>query len=311
MTATLRALLAATVLMASPLSCKSKPQSSSGSASASTQPSSAARARPSAGPSPHATTHESGAPQVVGCRVIEVSGAIEGAGRPLRTGAWLDGTSWLSLPKDGKVVVKHPTSARELSVSGPGLVRLCAAGEEQVVLARGALRATAGPGARPGAQVLVFTPVGAVRYGDADLSARVTERSVNIQVFAGDAWVEPLFGATRQGPEHVLARVKSALKAPAAPAPERAVTACREAAQAAASAAEAVLTPGQAGVSLGQRAANQLKARQTARALCGSALAVLGNAPNAASARALENGIREADALWQKVPIGPAGPAKP
>ncbi|HEY6560248.1 MAG TPA: hypothetical protein VI072_23345 [Polyangiaceae bacterium] len=311
MTSTFRTLLAATVLVASLPGCKSKPQNASGSASASAQPSRAAAARLSAAPSPHPATHASEAPQVLGCRVIEVSGAIESAGRPLRTGAWLDGASWLILPKDGKVVVKHPTSARELSVSGPGLVRLCAAGDEQVVLARGALRATAGPGARPGAQVLVFTPVGVVRYGDADLAARVTERSVNIQVFAGDAWVEPLFGATRRGPDHVLARVQSSLTAAAAPAPERAVTACREASQAAASAAAAVLTPGQAGASLGQRAASQLKARQTARALCGSALAVLGNAPNSASARALEIGIKEADALWQKVPSGPAGPAKP
>jgi hypothetical protein len=306
-TGTFRTLFAATVLVASLPGCKSKPHTASGSASASAQPSSAAAARPSAAPA----THASEAPQVLGCRVIEVSGAIESAGRPLRTGAWLDGASWLILPKDGKVVVKHPTSARELSVSGPGRVRLCAAGDEQVVLARGTLRATAGPGARPGAQVLVFTPVGVVRYGNADLAARVTERSVNIQVFAGDAWVDPLFGATRQGPEHVLARVQSALKAAAAPAAERAVTACREASQAAASAAEVVLTPGQADASLGQRAASQLKARQTARSLCGSALAVLGNAPNSASARALEIGLKEADALWQKVPSGPAGPAKP
>ncbi len=311
MTPSPRTLLGAAVLAALLPSCKAKPRTGSEGTNAPASSSAALGARAKTAPSARVTADAAAPHAIAGCRAIQVTGAVASGDRPLRVGGWVDGQSWVTLPKDAKVVVKYPSSARELALSGPGRARLCAGGEEQVVLSQGTLRTTAGAGARPGVQVLVFTPLGIIHYGDADLEARVGERSVNMQVFAGDAWVEPLFGATRQGPEHVLPKGKSALKLAAAPSAERAITACREASQSAATAAEAVLTNAPAGVSLGQRAANQLKARQTARALCGSARAVLGNTRDPASAQKLEIGINEADALWQKVPIGPAGPAKP
>jgi hypothetical protein len=296
-----RLLLALSAPLALLSGCKAKPQAAeqkpAASVSAPKQPA-AARSAP-----PHATP-----PPISGCRVIQLAGEIQNRGQPLRVGAALDGRTWLDLPKDARIVVKHPSTGRELAVTGPARVRVCERSEEQVVLAEGTLRTTAGPGARPGAQVLVFTPVGSIRYGDADVEARVTTRSVNVRVFAGEVWLEPAFGAARQGPEHVLAKGKSALKLATTPPAADAVTACAEAAQAAASAADAVLSPADAGLSLGQRAAIQLKARQTARVLCRSALAVLGSVRDADAGLDLETRVNEAEALWQKVPIARSGP---
>ncbi|HMJ15961.1 MAG TPA: hypothetical protein VK524_31310 [Polyangiaceae bacterium] len=297
----------AALLLAALPACnsKSKPaiDSAAGTAGAASSTPSAASARfapPGAPPHAHAL-----APQAArGCRIIALEGEIELGGGKLKQGSWVDGQSFMTLSDAARVVVKHPSSARELTVTGPARVRLCAQGEEEVVLSKGTLRTTAGPGARPGAQVLVFTPLGWLRYGDADLEARVTERTVQVQVRAGDAWMEPAFGATRQGPDHVRPRAKAALRLGRVATPQAAVTACQEAAQAAARAAEIVLAAGQSPASLGQRAADQLRARQTARALCGSALAVLGNARDATPAKDLEERLKEADALWQKVPSG-------
>jgi hypothetical protein len=245
------------------------------------------------------------------CRALLMNGDIQLGDAKLRPNSLLRGRAWLSLAKGAELVAKHTASGREFTVTGPARAIVCPDGEEQVVLANGALRTTAGPGVRPGALVLVATPAGVIHYGDADLKAQVSRQQVDIQVYAGGAWVQPTFGSKRIGPDQVTAGAgKSGLRTRPGLSATHAITACRESASTAAFAAEAVLKPGAAQGSLGERAAAQLRARAEARALCASALAWLGEAHDPAETERLSGSIAESEQLFRVVPRLPDQPGK-
>ena len=63
-----------------------------------------------------------------------------------------------------------------------------AANETAVV---GATLTSANLGVRPGAEVLIATPLGAVRYGDAALDLSLDAQGLRVRVKQGEAWVEP------------------------------------------------------------------------------------------------------------------------
>ena len=60
-----------------------------------------------------------------------------------------------------------------------------------IALALGELTSSVGAGARPGAEVHVFTPFGTLRYGDATLRLQVDRARFSVDVDAGDVWLDP------------------------------------------------------------------------------------------------------------------------
>src|SRR5262249_38991745 len=125
------------------------------------------------------------------CRALEVRGHVQDEkGAAIVTSAPLDRSAWYDLAPAATLSIEHTLTTRELVFVGPGRVRPCVNGEERFFVARGTVRTSANAGARPGAEVLVATPHGLVRYGDARLEIRVEPRAIAVRADSGDAWFE-------------------------------------------------------------------------------------------------------------------------
>ncbi|MEB2310766.1 MAG: hypothetical protein OZ921_19645 [Sorangiineae bacterium] len=296
------AVAAALALGASGCPAPPSPEASDGAASATP----AATPRPSAPPPPRAAAP----PRTLGarCRALSVSGAVTmHGGAALAEGAPLDGRSWVELADGARLTVRHADSARELTLTGPATATLCSGGEEQVRLTRGRLTTAAGRGARPGAEVLVATPIATLTYGEAQLELRVEPMKVEARVRSGDAWLEPAGGAVRTGPAHLEAGGRASVVArPRAAA--SALEDCQAAAREAQARGREVLAPppeeADAGA-LGDRAARHVRAREAARRLCAVAGAALGLTPDPEKRRAEWAELEAADRLWRQVPVPP------
>lgn len=237
----------------------------------------------------------------IACRAVRASGEIHEleSRRVVRSGSPLDGRAWVELGKDAKLALRHARSARELLVTGPALLLPCVHGEEQVLLAEGRLETTSGPGARPGAEVTVASPLGSVRYADATLEIRASGRRLVVSSRAGTAEVEAAPGTKLQGKPRLEPKQK--LTVVGEPKPERLVEACEKAATEAGNRAQEVLAGGDAGKSLGERAAAHVQARQAARGICSVASAAAATAKEPERARLLAR-VAAADGRWRAVP---------
>lgn len=237
------------------------------------------------------------------CRAMKVSGVVtpDGAG-PLKRGAELDGERWLTLKDGASIVVRHAQSSREYALSGPGRARPCHSGHEEVLLASGELKATAGGGVRPGAFVTIATPWGTLRYGNADLTIRAASQAAEVLVNAGTVWVEPSVGAKRSGEAKLTGpKAKGLLEATPEHSPEALVRTCELSAKAAEDKAEALVrAPNRAGI--GAEAAQHVRLRSAARNSCQIAEAALGLAIEPGVATALAKRLDAADQQWQRVP---------
>jgi hypothetical protein len=239
---------------------------------------------------------------------MAVTGTVREEGQAVAAGALLSGTKWLELDKGAAVTVRHTVSSRELSVKGPGWALLCLDGEEEVLLSEGTLESSAGPGARPGAQVVIYTPAGTISYGDAQITARASKAKIEVSTSKGDVWVLPVHEAKRKGPEKLGGARDRATLTPGG-ALSSVVEACERTAGEAEARAKAVLGPPGAGAGpLGERAAAHLEARRTARATCNAALAAARAEPSAETRVGLERRIAEAGRRWRSLGV-PAGPA--
>jgi hypothetical protein len=272
-----------------------------------TQPIASASARPAASapmmaPSV-ATVHEAeplaAAPA---CRALRVSGSAKlgDAGRPLASGDVLDGTEWVTLEKAAKLTLKHSVSGRELSVTGPASFRPCWRGREQVLFARGSLLTAAGLGARPGAEVLIATPLAAVHYGDAELELSLDAKHLRQAVRAGIVEVEAVPAPSKplQSPLHAKDQLRLPLGKPDATA---LVAGCKAAAERAEAAALRV-TDSESKESLGERAQAHVRARQSARHSCMVAAAATGLMADAAQRAGLGAEVARWEALLERVP---------
>jgi len=241
-----------------------------------------------------------------GCRVIALSGEVKEDDTVLANGTVIYGTRWLRLAKGASLTLRHTVSSREVSLEGPGLALPCLEGEEDALLAEGTFQSTAGPGARPGAEVVVFTPTGTVSYGDAQISLRASKAKSEVTTSKGEAWVLPSKDATRKGPEK-LGGPKDKTTLTAKGGVEPLVAECERSAGEAEGLARAVLTPTAGdGGTLGDRAAAHLKARKVARGACGSARAAAATEPDAAKRAGLEKRVEEAGKRWRS--LGTPGP---
>lgn len=238
------------------------------------------------------------------CRAIRVSGEAKVGDAPLASGELLDGEAWVSLAKDASVALKHTATGRELTIAGPALFRACRRGREQVLLARGKVEAGTGMGARPGAEVLIATPLAAIRYGDAELSLMLDDKKLSLAVRAGQVEVEPQPekpGKTLKSPLHAKDKLTLPL---GKPDPQALMAHCKQAAEAAETSARRV-GDRSAPEPLGERAQAHVRARKQARVACTVAASATGLVADPGERAGLWADALRWEGLWESIPRRP------
>ena len=264
------------------------------SASAALAPASASAA-PSAAPAPPK--------RLPTCRALRVEGEATIGNAPLASGAEVDGAEWVTLAKGASVTLKHAASGREFALAGPALFRACRRGREQVLLAQGKVTVGSGMGARPGAEVLIATPVAGVRYGDAEFSLALDEKRLTLEVRSGQVEVDPaLPPAPGAKPPKSPLRAKDKLSVPLGkPDVPDLMARCKAAAEAAEASARRVGDK-TAPEPLGERAQAHVRARRTARAACTIAAAATGLVADPSTAAGLWAEAARWEGLWETIP---------
>jgi len=242
------------------------------------------------------------------CRALLVVGRATVDGAPIATSALLDGAHWVELEAGASVALRHTLTSREFKLIGPARVLPCRNGAEQLLLSFGQMSTSANLGVRPGAEVLIATPAGIVRYGDAALDLEFGIKGLSVRVKQGEAWVEPeehgkpaFKNPLHNGGEAHLAAQHSSARALA--------DACQTAAETAQESAQRVLDNGAAGAesSLGVRAAAHMRARSKARVACAIAASAAFAASDPAERQSLSASVAHSDELWQMVPHAGSG----
>lgn len=265
-------------------------------ASASSVPASSAvpvvSAPPSARPPP---------PPVPVCRAIQVQGVAKMGESTLTSGEVLDGETWVSLEKGATVALKHSATGRELSITGPALFRACRRGREQLLLVSGSVTAVSGMGSRPGAEVVIATPIAGVHYGDAEYTLTLDDKKLAIAVRAGQVELEPQ-PAKAKKPEKATLLAKDKLSLPfGKPDPKVLMSSCQEAAEAAEASARRV-GDRSAPEPLGERAQAHVKARKLARNACTVAAAATGLVADPEARAGLWAEAVRWEGLWESIP---------
>ena len=233
------------------------------------------------------------------CRAITVKGLVSAeGGRIVVAGDPLDRPVWLDLASGAQLAVKHAETAREVVFHGPAHLLPCDRGEERFLMTLGRAVTATWAGARPGAEVLIATPLAVVRYGDATLEVRVEARTLRVQAAVGDGFIDIGDGSPGERvPAGGHAERKSAgvdVKA--------LVTECDTGARAAESLARDVLSPGGSKAPLGERAAAHVQGRKAARMKCAIAAAALGTLEKGQDRDDLGRVVARAEARWRGVP---------
>ena len=239
------------------------------------------------------------------CRALRVEGEAKSGETVLATGAVVDGSEWVSLASGASLTLKHSSSGREVSLTGPALFRACGRGREQVLLARGKVTAGSGMGARPGAEVLVATPVAAVRYADADFTLNLDDKRLKVEVRAGQVELDlpsaPAAGAPPKGFKSPL-RGKDKLTIPLGkPLSAGLMAQCQQAAESAEARARRV-GDRSAPEPLGERAQVHVRARKAARAACTIAAAATGLVADPTERAGLWAEAARWEGLWESIP---------
>jgi hypothetical protein len=237
------------------------------------------------------------------CRALAVTGKATVDGVPIVTGSLLDGEHWVVLETGSSVSLRHTLTSRELKLIGPGLVLPCRHGAEQILLSSGRLSTSSNLGVRPGAEVLIATPSGTIRYGDAALDVEIGAKGLRMRVKEGEAWLEPEKLGVPPFKNPVHSPNVAALPLSKATATEL-TEACKAAAETAAESARRLLgvDAPQASSSLGERAAAQVRDRAAARAACAVSAAAAGSVTDPAERQSLWASIAHSEELWQNVP---------
>jgi hypothetical protein len=233
---------------------------------------------------------------------------VDENGRALVTSAPLDRDDWLDLDAGARLAIEHTETSRELTFLGKGRVLPCASGEERFYVVRGGVRTAAAAGARPGAEVLVATPFGVVRYGDARLDITVDAHGIAVRADQGDAWLESANGDASGIAEEKIPAGKRLERKGLTVDVKSLLHICEVTAEAAEARARNVLHPGDTdrAAPLGVRAAEHVKARRTARYACAIAEATLGTVEIGGDRDALAQSLGRAEARFLGVPTSTA-----
>lgn len=233
------------------------------------------------------------------CRALRVTGEAKLGDAPLGSGQLLDGSEWITLGPGGALALKHTQSGRELIVSGPAVFRACRRGREQLLLASGTVTVGGGMGSRPGAEVLVAMPVGALRYADADFTLVLDDKKLSVTVRAGQVEMDPaLPSKSLKTPLRAKDKLQVALgKQDVQPLLRR----CQELAEAAATSARLVAAR-DAGESLGSRARANVAARKAARSACTIAASATGLVADPQVRAGYWAEAERWEGLWESIP---------
>lgn len=236
---------------------------------------SAASAGPRASAAARAPSAPKPPPVVHGCRVLGLRGKPAPAGTP-GVGTLLRDRIWLELADGVELQLKHSETTRELGLLGPGRFLACADGSESVLVARGVVTTTPGPGSRAGAEVELGTPFGVVHYADAALRLDVREAGLTLEVQQGSAALSADEDAERSdaGEPQAVRGPKGKLTLSSKVSAAKLVARCAEA-RAKISTKTAAPAPG-AGPERGAWAVGLLNARKAARLVCSRARAATG-----------------------------------
>jgi hypothetical protein len=214
-------------------------------------------------------------PVVHGCRVLGLRGKPAPAGTP-GVGTLLHDRIWLELADGVELQLKHTETTRELSLLGPGRFLACADGSESVLVARGGVTTTPGPGSRAGAEVELGTPFGVVHYADAALRLDVRAAGLTLEVQQGTAALSADDDAERRdtGEPQAVRGPKGKLTLSSKVDAKKLVARCAEA-RSTISTKTAAPAPS-AGPERGAWAIGLLNARKAARLACSRARAATG-----------------------------------
>jgi hypothetical protein len=237
------------------------------------------------------------------CRAIEARGALKQEDAGVKPGAVL-GTDFVELPEGAHVAIKNGTTTRETIFDGPGAVRPCVGGEEEMWMPGGVFTSVVGAGETPGSEVWIVTPHVVVRYGSgAQLHVLGTPSHVDVKLTAGTAWAFPIgamalhdAGTPRTADGWVEIPGNGSLTFTSRRAPSQVLGECEEAARAAHGLAVAI---GTRDASLSQAAPKHVVARRRAHALCSAAELVASRSLDPVERERLLPRARAADAKWR------------
>jgi hypothetical protein len=206
----------------------------------------------------------------------------------------------VSLEKGASLTLKHAATGRELAIAGPAKFRACRRGREQLLLAEGTLSAGSGMGVRPGAEVLVATPVAVVRYADADFTLRLDQKKLLLEVRSGQLEIELAVTSSKPPKTPLRAHDKASLPL-GKPDPSALLSRCKAAAEDAEATARRV-GDRNASEPLGERAQAHVRARRAARAACTVAAASTGLVADPRESAGLWAEAERWEGLWETIP---------
>ncbi len=147
-------------------------------------------------PSSGAVATSAGKAPATVCRIISASGSMkrdaESSGDGGVSNGDVMGDSWVDLTTGAKLAIKNGTTTREMLFEGPGAVRACVNGEEEMWMPSGVFTSVVGAGETPGSEVWIVTPHAVFRYGSgARLTLTGGEGGVDAKLQSGAAWAWP------------------------------------------------------------------------------------------------------------------------
>jgi hypothetical protein len=222
-----------------------------------------------------------------------------GAGGRVRAGDRLTGSDWIDLAPGSRLHLEHTKSSRQWTVQGPARLVPCIDGGEEIILSRGTLATELAAGVRPGAQVVIGTPFGTLRYADARAEVRVSLDELRVQLSAGEAWLGALpqesLPDLHLTPRQVVRR-GAGQRWRASAALESCATAASDAQARARALIEHSAAP------LGERAKRHVQARELARTRCDSAAAAVLQQSQGGALADQRAHLASYRGLWQQIP---------
>ena len=229
---------------------------------------------------------------------------------------------WIDIAAGAKVTAKSPRTLRETTFDGPARVRPCVDHDEEAWLTGGTFTAVSPGNESPGAEELVVTPVGVVRYVSATFTARVERRAVSVKVGGGSTFVlVPPFATLKDAPDAgapdagggAWVRADSGFSGTLAAnvaddkIPAAAVLACKNAAAATKAIATELMAPDASIAALGGR---HTESRRLSHGLCSIARLVVAKMPDdkpsapktPTSKSSLEDAVDAAEKDWRTLP---------
>jgi len=243
------------------------------------------------------------------CRAIEARGAlhVEDAGVKPKD---VIGDGFIELPEGAHIAVENGTTTRETLFDGPGAVRACVGGEEEMWMPAGRFTSVVGAGETPGAEVWIVTPHVVVRYGSGvQMHVDSTSSQADVKLTAGTAWAFPIgamtlhdAGTPKEQDGWIEIPGAGTLTFMSKQAPSQLLGSCEQAAKSAHDLAVAIGTRAEP---VGEAAPKHVLARRKAHALCSAAELLAVRSLDPVERERLLPRARAANAKWRDSSANP------